>query len=147
MERLVAIALIISFILPAQSAQAIKCSDFHSCSAAVKAWCSGLSPHADRNRNGIPCENRCRSVQQTKHEIRKLGSCPHVSNAYFTQLNQETAPLTCKSHNTCADVVKKWCAGLHPRADGDNDGIPCEDICFSLKQVGRERAKIGCLYK
>ena len=50
---------------------------------------------------------------------------------------------TCKSYSNCRQAVIEWCAG-HPRADGDGDGIPCENVCSSLQQVNQIRAEIGC---
>ncbi len=53
---------------------------------------------------------------------------------------------TCKNYRTCAEAVKEWCAGRHKRADRDRDGIPCENVCRSVKQVKAEikRAGITC---
>lgn len=51
---------------------------------------------------------------------------------------------TCKSYRTCERAVAAWCAGQHSRADGDGDGIPCENVCKSLKKVNKIRKKIGC---
>jgi hypothetical protein len=51
--------------------------------------------------------------------------------------------LTCKSVSTCEQAVELWCSG-YSRADGDGDGVPCETVCSSLRQVDRIRAAIGC---
>jgi hypothetical protein len=51
---------------------------------------------------------------------------------------------SCKSYRTCGQAVKAWCAGKHPRADGDGDGIPCENVCKSKKKVAAEKKKISC---
>lgn len=51
---------------------------------------------------------------------------------------------SCKNYATCEDAVIAWCAGEHPRADGDHDGIPCENVCSSKAQVDTIREKIGC---
>ena len=51
---------------------------------------------------------------------------------------------TCKSYRNCAAAVRSWCAGRHPRADRDNDGIPCENVCRSRRQVVSIMKKIGC---
>jgi hypothetical protein len=37
-----------------------------------------------------------------------------------------------------------WCAGDHPRADGDDDGIPCENLCSTRAEVVAIMAEIGC---
>ncbi|MCP1199835.1 hypothetical protein [Notoacmeibacter sp. MSK16QG-6] len=52
--------------------------------------------------------------------------------------------VRCKDYANCRQAVENWCAGLHPRADGDNDGIPCENVCSSREQVERIMAEIGC---
>ncbi len=51
----------------------------------------------------------------------------------------------CTDYSTCEQAVRNWCAGNHPRADGDNDGIPCENVCTSRRTVEEIKAAIGCL--
>lgn len=51
---------------------------------------------------------------------------------------------TCKSYRNCEQAVRAWCAGNHPGADRDNDGIPCENVCRSKAEVDRIRSQIGC---
>ncbi|MFG1417165.1 hypothetical protein V5F38_05045 [Xanthobacter sp. V0B-10] len=41
---------------------------------------------------------------------------------------------SCKSAKTCAEAVEMWCDG-YTAADRDDDGIPCENVCKSKKQV------------
>lgn len=50
---------------------------------------------------------------------------------------------TCKQVNSCEEAVELWCGG-YSRADADNDGIPCENICRTKEQVDAIRAAIGC---
>ncbi|MCE7026383.1 excalibur calcium-binding domain-containing protein [Jiella avicenniae] len=50
---------------------------------------------------------------------------------------------TCKSVSSCEEAVRLWCGG-YSRADGDNDGIPCENVCHSKREVDAIRAQIGC---
>ena len=50
---------------------------------------------------------------------------------------------TCKSVSSCEEAVRLWCGG-YSRADGDNDGIPCENVCTSKREVDEIRARIGC---
>lgn len=50
---------------------------------------------------------------------------------------------SCKAVFTCEEAVIMWCNGYR-RADGDGDGIPCENVCGSLRQVNQIRAAIGC---
>lgn len=49
----------------------------------------------------------------------------------------------CKQAVSCEDAVRMWCGGYR-RADGDGDGIPCENVCHSLEEVERIRNEIGC---
>jgi len=51
---------------------------------------------------------------------------------------------SCKDYSTCREAVIEWCAGNHPRADGDKDGIPCENVCKSKRQVDQIKQEIGC---
>lgn len=53
------------------------------------------------------------------------------------------ARTTCKQVESCEEAVILWCNG-YSRADGDNDGIPCENVCHSLKRVNEIRRQIGC---
>ena len=50
----------------------------------------------------------------------------------------------CKDYRNCREAVIAWCAGQHPRADGDGDGIPCENVCRSKRQVDQIKREIGC---
>ena len=50
---------------------------------------------------------------------------------------------TCKQVSSCEEAVERWCSGYR-RADADNDGIPCENVCRSKEQVDEIRADIGC---
>lgn len=53
------------------------------------------------------------------------------------------AGTSCKTVSTCEEAVRLWCGG-YSRADADKDGIPCENVCHSLKQVQEIRERIGC---
>lgn len=50
----------------------------------------------------------------------------------------------CADYRNCRQAVVAWCGGLHPRADGDGDGIPCENVCRSRAQVIAIMNEIGC---
>lgn len=50
---------------------------------------------------------------------------------------------TCKTVSSCREAVELWCGG-YSRADGDHDGIPCENVCHSREQVQEIQAEIGC---
>lgn len=53
------------------------------------------------------------------------------------------AGRSCKQVSSCEEAVELWCNG-YARADGDDDGIPCENVCHSLEQVEQIRKSIGC---
>jgi hypothetical protein len=55
----------------------------------------------------------------------------------------ELAARSCKEVSSCEEAVILWCDGYR-RADGDNDGIPCENVCFTRRQVNEIRRSIGC---
>jgi endonuclease YncB( thermonuclease family) len=55
-----------------------------------------------------------------------------------------TSATSCKSAATCQDAVILWCGG-YSRADGDGDGIPCENVCRTLKQVEALKKGAGCV--
>lgn len=41
----------------------------------------------------------------------------------------------CTEYRSCAEVISDHPDGNFGRRDGDNDGIPCENVCRSRKQV------------
>ncbi|EJN05617.1 excalibur calcium-binding domain-containing protein [Phyllobacterium sp. YR531] len=53
------------------------------------------------------------------------------------------ARITCKQVSSCEEAVQIWCDG-YGRADGDSDGIPCENVCSSKEEVDLIRQQIGC---
>jgi hypothetical protein len=50
---------------------------------------------------------------------------------------------TCKQVSSCAEAVELWCGGYR-RADADDDGIPCENVCPTKELVDELRQQIGC---
>jgi hypothetical protein len=50
---------------------------------------------------------------------------------------------SCKAVRSCEEAVILWCSGYR-RADADNDGIPCENVCSSKREVDEIRRRIGC---
>lgn len=56
----------------------------------------------------------------------------------------EAQAARCTDYTTCRQAVIAWCAGNHPGADRDKDGIPCENVCRSLAEVVAIMAEIGC---
>lgn len=61
----------------------------------------------------------------------------------FANMNIAFA-ASCKNYSSCEEAVIQWCKGNHPRADGDGDGIPCENVCTSLEKVEEIKKKINC---
>lgn len=66
-----------------------------------------------------------------------------VSQANASQSETLVAARSCKQVSSCEDAVILWCNG-YSRADGDNDGIPCENVCATVDQVQEIRRAIGC---
>jgi hypothetical protein len=56
----------------------------------------------------------------------------------------EAQAARCTDYTSCRQAVVAWCAGDHPRADGDDDGIPCENLCSTRAEVVAIMAEIGC---
>jgi hypothetical protein len=50
---------------------------------------------------------------------------------------------SCKAASTCEEALEMWCGG-YSRADADDDGIPCENVCRSKSQVASIKQRIGC---
>lgn len=55
----------------------------------------------------------------------------------------KTAAGSCKQVSSCEEAVELWCGGYR-RADGDGDGIPCENVCSSVEEVEQIRVRLGC---
>lgn len=49
------------------------CKSYRTCDQAVQNWCAGRHDDADRDRDGIPCENLCRSRAQVIEIMRRIG--------------------------------------------------------------------------
>ncbi len=67
------IAAIAIIALPG-SALAQSCKAAKSCAEAVEMWCEGYSA-ADRDDDGIPCENVCKSKKQVEDLMKKIEAC------------------------------------------------------------------------
>ncbi|MCV3767273.1 excalibur calcium-binding domain-containing protein [Rhizobium sp. TRM95796] len=67
-----------------------------------------------------------------------LATTPHNPQSFV-----HTVRLSCKQISSCEDAVALWCSGYR-RADGDNDGVPCENVCHSLQQVEEIISRQGC---
>ena len=50
-------------------------------------------------------------------------------------VSSESYAKACKKYSSCAQVIADYPNGNFGRRDGDNDGIPCENVCRSKKQV------------
>lgn len=74
-----------------------------------------------------------------------LAMSPALPDLPFMKNNPHVKParLSCKSVSSCEDAVALWCGG-YSRADGDSDGIPCENVCSSVSEVDKIRGRIGC---
>ncbi len=66
-----------------------------------------------------------------------------ASPAPEAPLSIPAAARTCKQVSSCEEAVRLWCGGYR-RADGDGDGIPCENVCSTRREVDAIRERIGC---
>ena len=51
-----------------RAAQAASCKSVANCAEAVELWCGGYT-RADREGDGVPCENHCRSREQVAQHL------------------------------------------------------------------------------
>lgn len=58
-------------------------------------------------------------------------------------LTAEAYAKSCKKYRSCAEVIADFPNGNFGRKDRDGDGIPCENVCKSRKQVEDLLKKIG----
>jgi hypothetical protein len=63
---------IFSLLMPSVSPASGYCKDMKNCAEAVESWCGGEADR-DRDGDGIPCENVCKSREQTMREEEKIG--------------------------------------------------------------------------
>ena len=69
-----AAASIVALVTTASPTLAATCKSYSSCGQAVKNWCEGRHNGADRDKDGIPCENVCKS-KRVVDEIRRQIGC------------------------------------------------------------------------
>ena len=55
--------------------------------------------------------------------------------AFLTCLPGAGSAKSCKEYKSCAAVIDDYPTGKFGRKDADKDGIPCENVCISKKQV------------
>ena len=72
-----------------------------------------------------------------------IASPPLSEPVASAPLAMPVAARTCNQVSSCEEAVRLWCGGYR-RADGDGDGIPCENVCRTKEEVDRIRATIGC---
>ena len=65
--------LALAIVSSASPALAARCTDYSSCREAVEAWCAGRHNGADRDKDGIPCENVCPSREKVVEIMREIG--------------------------------------------------------------------------
>lgn len=74
MNTIVSAAIALALITVSEPAQAFTCKVARSCAQAVEEWCSGYY-QADRDDDGIPCENVCRSLAQVAKLKKQIEAC------------------------------------------------------------------------
>ncbi len=53
------------------------------------------------------------------------------------------AAKSCKVYKSCAEVIADYPTGNFGKKDGDQDGIPCENVCSSKVQVQKLLKKLS----
>ena len=56
---------------------------------------------------------------------------------------------SCGKVSSCREAVYQWCVCGYSRADGDNDGVPCEAVCgqstpSALERIRSYKKELGC---
>ena len=67
----------------------------------------------------------------------------------FDTASRYSCGKTCGRVRSCEEAVYQWCACNYRRADGDNDGVPCEKLCgqgtaSNRAKVSSIKQKLGC---
>lgn len=73
MNAIVSAIVALALVLP-EAAHAFTCKAAKSCAEAVEEWCGGYYG-ADRDDDGIPCENVCRSLAQVAKIKKQTEAC------------------------------------------------------------------------
>lgn len=72
MLKIIGVAIVAAAVLSPTSSWSQSCKQARNCDDAVKMWCNGYSG-ADRDRDGIPCENVCKSRAQVDAAKKRVG--------------------------------------------------------------------------
>ena len=72
-SRFVYAVLILATMATSSPAVAASCKSYSTCRQAVIAWCEGRHPGADRDDDGIPCENVCKSRSAVMAIMNEIG--------------------------------------------------------------------------
>lgn len=67
------LVLLLALAASVESVAAASCKSYATCREAVTAWCAGQHNGADRDGDGIPCENVCRSRADVVAIMAELG--------------------------------------------------------------------------
>ncbi len=73
-----------------------------------------------------------------KHGVNKKKMTKHFLSLLLAVLllsPEVSAAKYCKYYRSCAEVIADYPDGKFGKRDGDNDGIPCENVCRSRQQV------------
>lgn len=71
-RKILLLSLILAFSLTAE-VHAKSCKQYRSCAEVIADFPNGNFGRKDRDKDGIPCENVCKSRQQVKDLLKRLG--------------------------------------------------------------------------
>ncbi|MDF2809907.1 MAG: calcium-binding protein [Microvirga sp.] len=92
MNTIVSAAIALALIIVSGPAHAFTCKAAKSCAEAVEEWCGGYYG-ADRDDDGIPCENVCRSLAQVAKLKKQIEACADaMENAAMDEDSAGNAP-------------------------------------------------------
>jgi len=76
--------------------------------------------------------------------VAAIAVMPARADDIFSEPIQLAQRQSCRTVSTCREAVIMWCRG-YARADGDSDGIPCENVCPNREIVRQILFDLGAL--
>ena len=72
-----------------------------------------------------------------------------INSSQYLLAQSYSCGKTCGKVRSCEEAVYQWCVCGYSRADGDNDGVPCEKVCgqssaASLRRVNAFKEQFQC---
>ncbi|WP_120502958.1 excalibur calcium-binding domain-containing protein [Sulfitobacter mediterraneus] len=111
----------------------------------IRSWCDGETKYPVQLSSFLALLLLLANVPNLL--VAQDTNSPTSSPIFLTQ--SYSCGKTCGKVRSCEEAVYQWCVCGYKRADGDNDGVPCEKHCgqssrTSLARVKSFKKQFGC---